>query len=260
MATPAPVRVVEWNLMVFRHHWRTAALSSVVQPLLFLLGMGVGVGLLVDANTEGQQALDGTTYLAFLGPALLATTAMLVGSVESMWPVLDGFKWRRMYVAMTATPIAGRDLVVGHLLFVTLRCLMACGAVAVVLALFDDTRSWGLIPAVGFAAWCGLAFAMPIAAWAATCDRDTGFPGLQRFVITPMFLFSGAFYPIEQLPEVLQVVARVTPLWHGVELCRGSVLGTLDAAAAAGHVAYLGAWIAVGTAAALRTYPRRLAA
>jgi len=112
-----------------------------------------------------------------------------------------------------------------------------------------------LLPA---AVLTGMAFATPIAAYAATCESDTGFSMLFRFGVVPMFLFSGTFFPIAQLPVGLRPVAYVTPLWHGVDLCRSIDLGTGSAWLTVGHVAYLLAWVTVGLLVAERTYARRL--
>ena len=104
----------------------------------------------------------------------------------------------------------------------------------------------------------GLAFAPALMAWAVTRTRDTSFSVLMRFLMVPLFLFSGTFFPVTQLPGWLQPVAYVTPLWHGVELCRTLTLGTADPGGAAVHVGYLLALTAAGYAVALRTYRRRL--
>jgi lipooligosaccharide transport system permease protein len=126
-----------------------------------------------------------------------------------------------------------------------------------VLAIPGDTRSVGLLGSVLSGALTGLAFGVPISAWTASVDRENMFFGLQRFVITPMYLFAGAMFPISQLPRPFRVVAYVTPLYHGVELSRGFALGTIDSASL-GHVAVLSAFIAGGYLWARRTYPRRL--
>ena len=137
------------------------------------------------------------------------------------------------------------------------------GGVAAVLVLFPSTRSWGLLLAVPFAVLTGMAFAGPVTAWSSTRQSgDQSFPAIMRFGIIPMFLFAGAFYPIDQLPDWLQPVAYATPLYHGVELCRGAVLGTLGVAAAAVHITVLTAVLArrvphlPGTTSIVRTTSR----
>jgi lipooligosaccharide transport system permease protein len=258
-ATPAPIRVLEWNIAVYKRLWRANLVTSFLQPLLYLLGIGIGVGSLVNRNSSSTDVLGGVTYAQFLAPGLLATTAMMVSSTESTWPVLDGFKWRRYYTAMTSTPIEVADIVLGHLIWLAFRLVIACTAVAAAMSIVPQTRSMGLVLAVPAAVLCGLAVGMPTTAWAATREVDTAFAAFQRFVIIPLFLFAGAFYPITQLPHWMQVVAYATPLWHGVQLTRGAVLGTLGAGAAVVHVAVLAAYALVGFVACRATYAKRLA-
>jgi lipooligosaccharide transport system permease protein len=259
MSTPAAIRVWESNFAVYRRIWKSNMLGSFVQPFLYMLGMGVGVGALVDQGTSSPDLLDGVGYFEFLAPALIATTAMMVVAQEALWPVMDGFKWSYAYVAMTTTPLRPADVATGVTLWHATRGAMSAAGVAVVLTLFPDTRSWGLIPAVGFAVLTGMAFSIPISAWSSTRESDISFPAIMRFGIVPMFLFAGAFYPVDQLPGWLQAVAMATPLWHGVELCRGSVLGTLGVADAAMHVAALAAFALAGYAVCRVTFARRLA-
>jgi lipooligosaccharide transport system permease protein len=114
--------------------------------------------------------------------------------------------------------------------------------------------------AIPAAALTGLAFAAPIAAFAATQKTPDRFAAIFRFGITPLFLFSGTFFPIESLPEAVRPIAWVTPLYHGASLTRGLSLGTLldDPLLAMVHVLILGACVAVGTWAMIRTIERRL--
>ena len=253
-----PVRVYQRDWIYFKRMWWSVLVGSIVQPLMFLLGVGVGVGALVDSGPEAANVLGETSYFAFYATALLATTAMFVVSQEALWPTMDGFTWSHAHQAMISTPLNATDIVLGKTIHYAVRAIVTSGGVAAVLALFDDTRSLGLIPAVVVGMLTGLAFALPIAAWTATRTTDSSFPAILRFGVIPMFLFGGAFYPIEQLPVWLQPVAWFTPLWHGIELCRGFVLGGLSVRAAVGHVAVLLGFIAAGLAAARKTFELRL--
>jgi lipooligosaccharide transport system permease protein len=259
MSTPAPLRVWEASFALYRPVFRSNLVSSLGQPFLYLLGMGVGVGALVDRGARSAEVLGGVGYLAFVAPALLATTAMTTAAQEATWPVMEGFTWSRRYRAMAATPLAPADLVAGVALWQATRTAISAGGVAAALALFDDTRSPGLLPAVAFAVLTGLAFSLPITAWSSSRSTERSFPALQRFVIIPLFLFAGAFYPVTQLPAWLRPVAYATPLWHGVELCRGAVLGTLALGEAALHVAVLAVVAAGGFGVCRTTFARRLA-
>jgi lipooligosaccharide transport system permease protein len=258
MSTPAAVRVWGSNWALYRHMWHADAAGNLLQPLLYLLGMGIGVGALVDNSGRADTMLDGTSYLAFLAPALIATTAMMTSATEALWALLAGFKWTNQFLAMTATPLRPADVVGGFALWIATRAVIGSAAVAAVLVLFDDTRSWGLLAAVVFGVLTGLAFAMPVAVWTSTRERDISFPAIVRFGLIPLFLFGGAFFPVDQLPDWAQSIAYVTPLYHGVELTRGAVLGTLGALAAVVHVAVLAAYAGVGYVLCRRTFTTRL--
>ncbi len=263
MAAPA-VRVLEHELLVYRRVWRGSIFSSFLSPVLFLAAMGLGLGSLVDAGGRAGAggasgaALAGVSYLAFLAPGLLASTAMQTAAGESTFPVMAGLVWVKSFHGMTATPIRPSDVVIGKLAYIGLRLLLVVGAFFLVTVLFGAVTGPGAILAVPAALLTGLAFAAPIAAYSAT-QRDTnGFNALFRFGVIPLFLFSGTFFPIEQLPGILQPVAYVTPLWHGVDLCRSLALGTVDPVLALVHVAYLGTMTALGVAAAFVAFRRRL--
>jgi lipooligosaccharide transport system permease protein len=233
-------------------------LGAFVQPFLYLLGMGLGVGALVDNGSNSDEMLGGLSYFQFLAPALLATSAMMVSSSEGTWPVLLGFKWGRSFHAAAATPLTPRQIMTGVAMWHTTKALITASGVAVALCLFPETRTWGLVPAVAFAALTGIAFSAPLMAWTATREVESSFPTIQRFVITPLFLFGGAFYPIEQLPGWLQTLAKLTPIWHGVELCRSSVNGRLEWGTTLVHLVYLSLFALTGWLLASRTFAKRL--
>ena len=256
--TPAPLRVWEGQLVRYRAIWRSNVMGAFVQPFLYLLGMGLGVGALVDSGSNSDEMLGGLSYFEFLAPALLATSAMMVSSSESTWPVFLGFKWGRTYHAAAATPLTPAQIMSGIAMWQTTKAMITATGVALALCLFPETRTWGLVPGVLFAVCTGVAFAAPLTAWTATREVDNSFPTIQRFVITPLFLFGGAFYPIEQLPGWLQTIAKLTPIWHGVELCRDSVNGRLEWGTTLVHVAYLSLFALVGWLIAGRTFAKRL--
>lgn len=258
VSTPPALRIFYRELVFYRRIWRENFIGAFVQPLLYLLGVGIGVGSLVDAGNRSDELLGDVSYFAFYATALMATTAMFNAGQEALWSTMEGFEWSNAYKAMMATPLQPADLATGFLFRFGGRVLVTAVGVASVLALFDETRSLGLLAAIVVAVLCGLAFAMPLAAWTASRDSDRSFPAILRFVITPMFLFGGAFYPIDQLPQGLQVVAWVTPLWHAIELSRGSVLGGLAPASAIGHLAVLLAYVGAGWLLCVKTFTRRL--
>ena len=172
--------------------------------------------------------------------------------------MLASVKWIKTYQAAAATPLRPSDIFHGHLLFTAMRLAMNCSIFMVVIAAFGAVRSPWVIAALPVAVLTGMAFAAPIDAYAVTRNKDQSFSMLFRFGMIPLFLFSGTFFPVTQLPGWIRPLAYVTPLWHGVAQCRSLSLGTATPAAALGHVEYLAGLAAVGVAVGHRTYRRRL--
>lgn len=240
----------------YRHNWRSTAVSSVLQPLLFLLAFGVGFGSLVgDTGATG-----GVPYLVWLAPALLAVSAVQSAAFESTYPVLSGFKWQRVYHAMSAGPITPAQVALGHLGWTVVKNTGSGAVFVAVIALFGGVARPGIVVSLLAAVFTGAAVASLITAFAATVDSEgAAFNSLFRFVVVPMTLFSGTFFPVDRLPEWVQPLAWVSPLWHGTVLARDAALGLWRPLAALGHLTFLGALLAVGTVLAVRLFGRRLA-
>jgi lipooligosaccharide transport system permease protein len=266
-ATPVPPpgstwstmrRVFEHRLMSYRRTFRASLFSSFGIPILFLAAMGFGLGGYVDATPDA--VLAGLTYLQFLAPGLLAATVMQAGSFESTFPILGGLQWNRIFHAMFATPIRPRDVVLGNLAWIALRLTMVAAIFGLVIVAFGASRSWLIVLAVPAAVLTGLAFSTPIMAFTATQRTPDRFAAMFRFGVTPLFLFSGTFFPIESLPSYLQPIAWLSPLWHGADLCRQLMLGTIgdNPGLALIHASVLIAITVIGTALAFRTVEARL--
>jgi lipooligosaccharide transport system permease protein len=251
--------VVEHHWTWYRRNWRATAVSSVLQPLLFLLAFGVGFGALIDGTGRAAEATGGLDYLVWLAPALLCVSAVQTAVFDSTYPVLSGFKWQRNYLAMTATPISPGQVVAGHLGWMTLK-IAGSGAVYVaVIAVFGGVRSPGIVPALLAALLAGAAVAAPVTAFTAGVqDEGSAFSVLFRLVLIPMTLFSGTFFPVDRLPAWVQPIAWLSPLWHGTELARAAALGGGAPLVALGHVAFLAALAAGGAAVAVGRFRRRL--
>jgi lipooligosaccharide transport system permease protein len=266
MATPPAVRVLEHELLLYRRVWRGSIVSSFLNPVLFLAAMGVGLGGYVSQNGGSSgagaggtaAALGGVSYLVFIAPGLLASTAMQAAAGESTFPIMGGIVWDRTFLGMLTTPIRTLDVLLGKVAYILVRLTLVCSVFFGVMVLFGATRGPQAILAVPAAVLTGLAFTTPIVAFSATQKDTNGFNALFRFGVIPLFLFSGTFFPISQLPVIFQPLAVITPLWHGVDLCRTLALGTADAAGVLIHVAYLGAMAGAGLYLALRAFRRRL--
>ena len=263
MSALAPVpwgvgRVFEHRFLQYKRSYRATIFSSFLTPVLFLASMGLGLGTYVDAS--GNQALGGVSYLAFLAPGLLAAACMQSAAFEAAFPIMAGLEWTRVFHAMHATPIDGRDIALGNLAWIAARMLLVAAIFTLIIVAFGAAASPLVVLAIPVAALTGVAFAAPIMAFSATQRTPEKFNALFRFGITPLFLFSGTFYPVESLPIFLQPLAWVTPLWHGVSLARGLSLGTIgqDPLLAVIHLAVLLGFTAVGAWASIRTVNTKL--
>ena len=248
----ATLSVLEYHLVSYRRIWRSSVLSSFVLPLLTMLGFGVGVGSYVRGGVEGVP------YLDWMVPGLIASTAMQIGIGDSTWAVLGGFEWRRIYYGQAAAPLRVADIIDGHLAFVLFRVLTSAGAFLLIASTFGTMHSWWALATLPIAALVGLAVSAPTFAYSATIRSDSYLAILFRLGVIPMSLFSGVFFPVDQLPAGLRWVAYALPLWHGVDLSRAATLGVAPAWSVTGHLAYLAVWAAVGWWLAWRAFTRRL--
>jgi lipooligosaccharide transport system permease protein len=251
MAHPAAA-VLEYHLISYRRTWRSSVTSSFVLPLLTVLSFGVGVGALVDGGVGGVR------YLDYLMPGLIASTAFQVAVGDCTWPVLGHFKWIRTYHAQVASPLRIVDVVGGHLAFVGFRVLISTLAFVLVAGVFGALRSPWAVLTVPVCLLLGFAGAAPTMAYSASVRSDSFLVMLYRFGLIPMSLFAGVFFPVESLPVALRWLAYVSPLWHGVDLCRAATLGVPPEWSASGHVAYLALWAAAGWWLAARVFRRKL--
>lgn len=239
--------VIEGRWTWYRRNWRATVVSSLLQPVLLLVAFGVGFGSLIGTSGRAAQATGGVPYLMYLAPALLAVGAVQTATLESTYPVFSAFKWGRIYEGVVATPITPGQLAGGQLTWIALRLTLSGVAYLLVITLFGAVRWPGVLVALVFAVLCGMAFSAPLVAFAAAQEREGDvFSAVFRFVVLPMTLFSGTFFPISQLPRVVQPLAWISPLWHGTELARGAALGTLHLLPAAGHVTYLAVLLVIG--------------
>ncbi len=257
-ALRGPIRVFEAEALGYKRTWRGTMISSFINPVLFLGAMGLGLGALVDSNND-----IGVSYLAFVATGLLAASGMQNGASDGSFPVMAGIKWRKSYDGMITTPVSPADIVYGRFIWSTLRLTFVLTVFAIIAVLFGAMELGPALLAVPPGVLTGLAFASAITAWTVTREDDTSLPTLFRFGIVPLFLFSGTFFPISQLPDFLQPVAYATPLFHGVELVRKIALpGAGDELITSipmwVHVGYLTTMTVIGVVLAARFLDRRL--
>lgn len=254
-ATERLLAVTGHHLIIYRRTWRGSVIGHVLSPLLFLLCVGLGIGGLVD---EGAGGIGGVPFLRYVAPGLVAVHAMWVAFGESTYAVMGYLRWNQMYAAMLAAPLSVVEVLLGHLLVVGVHLLTATAVFGLVGAVLGAFTSWWGLLMVPLATATGLAIAMPLFALAATVEDDSGFGVVNRVVLTPVMMLSGVFFPVSSLPASLEPLAWVTPLWHGVELCRAAATGTWPGTLGLLHAAVLLAWLVGGWLLARRRFTRRL--
>jgi lipooligosaccharide transport system permease protein len=244
MATPLALRVFEAEARVYKRTWRGSVFSSFLNPVMYLLAMGVGLGTLVDANLPA--GLEGVSYLTFLAPGLLVATGMQTGAGEGAWKVMGGIKWAQTWKARLASPIGIDGLLYGHLLWSGARVVMVSAIFAIVMWMFRVAPLLQSLLSVGPALLVGLSMVALTTAFTVRAPHESSLPMFFRFVVIPMFLFSGVFFPIDQLPAWGHPVALLTPLYHGVEMARAIVVGTTPAVSPWISITYLGGLVVLG--------------
>jgi lipooligosaccharide transport system permease protein len=252
--------VTEHMVRAMRAYGWTIIVGALGQPILYLLGLAVGLAALIDAPiADGGREVS---YLVFVAPALLMTATISVASEEFTYPVMAGFKWRRYFFGFSASPLSSGQIATGVIFGALARMIVTAVAYYAFLWVFgavpDPATGWIAI-AVSLVA--GAAFGVPLMAYAGSIEDDRGqFALVQRFVFMPMFLFSGTFYPLDTLPVWLQWIGWISPLWHASELGRLLTYGAaLGAGAVVVHVLYLVLLAAGGYLLARRVFERRLA-
>ena len=253
-----PLRQFDYWVAVFRRTWKGTVVSYFLMPFLYLGAMGIGLGGFVDANAPADR-LGGLSYLAFIAPGLLATMSMQTAVSESTWPVMAMIKWQKVYQAMLATPMRVRDLLLAHFGFIAFRLFTTSTVFVAVIAVFGVVETLaGAVAAACVGVLVGMAYTTPTFAYSARLESDSGFAIIYRLGVIPMFLFSGAFFPVSQMPDALEWLAYLTPVWHGVELTRMLTTDQLAVLLALGHLAYLGLWVGVGWWLAVKSFTKRL--
>lgn len=251
------LRQTDYWATVYARTWRGSVISSFVMPLFYVVAMGVLLGGFVEADPADLEGAP--SYLAFVIPGMLAAQVMTTVFGEVTYPVMSGIKWHKTYYGMIATPLSAADIAFGQLGYVLFRVATVSAVFLAVLAPFGLIDSFaGALGAFAVQVLVGLAFAAPVFAFSASLQDESAFALVFRLGMIPMFLFSGAFFPITNLSPWMEWLARITPLWHGVDLTRMLMLGTVDLSMMVVHLVYLAALAALGWFLGVRVLHRRL--
>ena len=221
MAAGARVRkygtwyVAEHRLRAMKAFAVTLIVLMFANPVLYLLALGLGLAMLV------QQEVGGVSYLVFVAPGLLAGAAFMGGAEESTYPVLTGFKFNPVFYSMAASPISPKQVGNGVLVGTSVRVIPTVVAYFGVMLLFRAVPSPAGWLSILTASLVGMVAAVLVTWYTSTVEEDKGqMAVIMRFIVMPLFLFSGTFFPLAQLPIYLQWIGWISPLWHANELGR----------------------------------------
>ena len=217
---PRPGAFKIWfrNLMVWRKLIAPSLFFTFGEPFVYLLGLGFGLGRFVGD-------VQGMPYLTFLASGLVAATAMNTASFEGMYSVFTRMVHQQTYDALLATPLQVDDIVAGEMLWCGTKSVLAATPILAVATLLGAVDDWSALLAIPLFFLIGLCFAGPAVVVAAFAPSYDFFNYYVTLLITPMFIFSGVFYPIETLPAAAQALVNVLPLSHAIALVRPLVSG-----------------------------------
>jgi lipooligosaccharide transport system permease protein len=247
------LHLIERNMMAYRRMW-LILVSGIFEPVFYLLSIGVGLGKLIP-NVTGPGGHP-VTYVEFVAPALLATAAMQGAVFDSTFNIFFKIKYGKVYDAILATPLGVGDIALGEIGWALIRGSLYAATFLCVTAGFGAARSWWALLALPAAVLIGFAFA-GLGMAATTFMRSWQDFEWVTLAMMPMFLFSTTFFPLGVYPRWLQVFVEATPLYQGIEIVRGLMLGAVEPALL-GRAAYLAAVGAVGLAISARRLGRLL--
>jgi len=220
------LRVWQRNYSVYRRTWAISFLPPLLEPVLYILAFGLGLGQLVGDLQVGEQEVS---YTRFIAPALVAVAIMYNAFFETSYNSFVRMYYQKTYDALLATPLNLHEVIFGDIVWAATKSVIAAMLMGSMLTLFGLLALPGALLLLPLALLGGLFFG-------ALGMVFTGLvPGIETFnvpiflLITPMFLFSGTFFPLQQLPEWAQQVALALPLTHLVNLARATSLGELNA-------------------------------
>jgi len=239
---------------VMRSYTGTVVVAGIGNPLIYLYALGVGLATIVDTD------LDGVSYLVFVAPALLASAAITVASEEFTYPIMLGYKWNPTFTGMSASPLRPTQIVDGIVISVAVRMTVNLVLFFALILVFGAAPSPIAFLSIVAGLLGGLAFGAVLMGYTSTLEEDTGqLAMVMRFVVLPMTLFSGTFFPLSTFPIWLQWIGWISPLWHSTELARVFSYGYAEPIwLTIVHVAYLAVLIVVGWAWSRRIAVRRL--
>jgi lipooligosaccharide transport system permease protein len=247
---PALTGVLVREITNFSSYWRSATFSSTVDPTIYMLAFGLGVGSLVSQ-------VGGLDYVQYVGTGTVATAVLFSSAFSAMFGTFVKYKFQRTYDAILAAPVDTEELVTAEMLWMGARAgVFGCTPLLVAMV-FGLDPSWGMLLVPLFALLAGFGWAGFGIAAAAKAKSIDSFSYINSAILTPLFLVAGTFFPLDQLPEWARVLAQINPLYHLVQLVRHAAFG-FEGASDLVHLGVLVAFALLTWRVAIRWMERRL--
>jgi lipooligosaccharide transport system permease protein len=215
------MRIWVRHAIAWKRFYRTSILLNFFEPITGLVGLGLGLGSYVTH-------IGGVSFIQFIGPGLVAVTAMNATSFDSLFSTYNFLHENRVYASMISSPLSVDDISLGMVMWQATRSVLYGGTFLIIIALFGLIHSWWVLLCPFVLILSGIMFAAPAMAFASVVKSFEQMFYYITLVITPMFTFSGIFFPLSRLPHAVQVAIWFTPLYHVAHLIRSLVLGTLS--------------------------------
>ena len=216
----AAIRIFARHMAVFRKIWFSNIMFNFIEPLLYLTAMGYGLGTFV-------QDMEGMTYLQYIAPGMVASSAMFAASFECTYGSFIRLHYQKTFQAMLAGPVTVRDIVAGDIMYATFKSMVFGLVILTVIGGLGQVQSWWALFIPLFLVIPGLTFSLLAICYTGITANIDNFNYYITLFLTPAYLFSGVFFPISSMPGWVEVVAWINPIFHSVEVCRAMALGNM---------------------------------
>ena len=213
------------NLLVYRQNWKVSFIPPLLEPLFYLLAFGIGLSSLVGSISYGNQQI---TYVQFIAPALLAANIMNNAFFENTYSSYVRMYYQKTFDAMMATPLNLEEIITGEIFWGATKSVMATILMLFVISFFGVVVYPHVLLVIPLAFLGGIAFGSLGMCFTSKVKNIDLFNLPIFLIITPMYLFSGTFFPLENLPLWARYLAQILPLTHLVKLVRSLALGHFD--------------------------------
>ncbi|MDF2875222.1 MAG: yadH [Sporomusa sp.] len=217
----AMLRIFARHMAVFRKIWFGNIMFNFIEPLLYLTAMGYGLGTFV-------QDINGLSYIQYIAPGMVASSAMFAASFECTYGSFIRLHYQKTFQAMLAGPVTVRDIVAGDIMYATFKSTLFGLVILTVITVLGQVQSWWALLIPLFLIIPGLTFSLLAICYTGITDNIDKFNYYVTLFLTPSYLFSGVFFPINSMPAWAQMLAWFNPIYHSVEVCRAMALGNIN--------------------------------